>query len=627
MRFSMRGLRALWMRLRGMASARRAEDDFAAEIESHVAMHTEDGVRAGLSRDEARRQALVRLGGAEQARQAYRERRTLPGLENLLRDLRYAIRTLGKHRGATAIAVLSIGLGIGANATIFSMVSRFVLRPAPMGDPATLLALHTVHDGDQCCNNFSLPVYTDVRDQAQSFSGVAAYFELVPASISGSGEPERVFGQATTTNFFEVTELPMVLGRGFVKGEENAPEVVLGAALWQRRFNADKEIVGKTVTISGHAFTVVGVVTPAFHSVDQILGTEFWVPLGNVTQLVAILPAQDSRDSHWLAVVGRLKAGVTRAQAAAELNTLADRFALNNSKTDKGNHLVFEQAGSLEQGNRRMMMLFLTALSVVVLLVLSIAGANVANLLFAQAAGRQRDMAVRLALGATRGRLRRQMLMESLLLGLGGGVLGVLSLWATRALSRFICPRRFPRSSAFASIGACWSTLGAERPQRPVAGPGSPAWAASRPQACQRTQGRRHAGASWTPHQPAQSTGGRADRHVRRSALHHRALSAQPSKRGHHRHRLSVSKSAAPFRRSARARKITRRSAPRNFSIRVAAVAQSGSAWRCLRRATDVAPLSGGNRSDSFVTPPESVPITDASTAFADLYMVYAGIL
>ena len=439
-------------------------------------------MRAGLSRDEARRQALVRLGGAEQARQAYRERRTLPGLENLLRDLRYAIRTLGKHRGATAIAVLSIGLGIGANATIFSMVSRFVLRPAPMGDPATLLALHTVHDGDQCCNNFSLPVYTDVRDQAQSFSGVAAYFELVPASISGSGEPERVFGQATTTNFFEVTELPMVLGRGFVKGEENAPEVVLGAALWQRRFNADKEIVGKTVTISGHAFTVVGVVTPAFHSVDQILGTEFWVPLGNVTQLVAILPAQDSRDSHWLAVVGRLKAGVTRAQAAAELNTLADRFALNNSKTDKGNHLVFEQAGSLEQGNRRMMMLFLTALSVVVLLVLSIAGANVANLLFAQAAGRQRDMAVRLALGATRGRLRRQMLMESLLLGLGGGVLGVtFSLWATRALSVIHLPVPVPIDI---SIRVDWRVLGYSLALSVVSGlllGAAPAWAASHP--------------------------------------------------------------------------------------------------------------------------------------------------
>ncbi|HMD76491.1 MAG TPA: permease prefix domain 1-containing protein, partial [Terracidiphilus sp.] len=205
----MHKLRALWIRLLGLIGARRDYDDFAAELESHVALHTDDGIRAGLSPEEARRQAFICLGGAEQTRQAYRERRGLPWLETLLRDLAYSLRTLGKHRGATAIAVLSIGLGIGANATIFSAVNRFVLRPAPMGDPATLLAVHTTHDGDQCCNSFPYPVYADLRDQALSFSGVAAYNELIPASISGSGEPERVWGQAVTANFFSVTELPM----------------------------------------------------------------------------------------------------------------------------------------------------------------------------------------------------------------------------------------------------------------------------------------------------------------------------------------------------------------------------------------------------------------------------------
>ena len=475
-------LRAFWIRLRGLFGAVRNDQDFDTELASHIEMHTEDGIRAGLTPVEGRRQALIRLGGVEQTRQAVRERRGLPWLESLLRDCAYALRTLGKHRGATAAAVLSIGLGIGANATIFSMLSRFLLRPAPMGDPTTLLALHTTHDGDQCCNSFPYPIYTDLRDQAKSFSGVAAYFELIPASIAGSGEPERVFGQAVTSNFFQVTELPMVLGRGFIQGEENAPEVVLGAALWQRRFNADKQVVGKTVTISGHALTVIGVVTPAFHSVDQILGTEFWVPLGNVRQLATHLPEQGARDAHWLAVVGRLKPGVTREQAAAELNTLADRFALSNPKTDKGNHFVFEQAGSVQQGNRRALMLFLTALSVVVLLVLCIACANVANLLFAQAASRQRDMAVRLALGATRGRLQRQMLFESVLLGLGGGVLGVtLSLWATSALSTFHIPAPVPIDI---SIHVDWRVLLYSFALSVISGlllGVAPAWAASRP--------------------------------------------------------------------------------------------------------------------------------------------------
>ena len=230
----MRNLGSLWLRLRGLFGMRNANDDIGAELESHVAMHTEDGIRAGLAPEEARRQALIRLGGAEQTRQAYRERRTLPWLETLLRDFAYSLRTLAKHRGATSIAILSIGLGIGANATIFSMVSRFVLRPAPMSDPTTLLAVHTTHDGDQCCNSFPYPVYADLRDQAHSFSGVAAYNDLIPASIGGSGDPERVWGQAVTANFFAVTQLPMILGRGFATGEENAQEVVLGAALWPR---------------------------------------------------------------------------------------------------------------------------------------------------------------------------------------------------------------------------------------------------------------------------------------------------------------------------------------------------------------------------------------------------------
>ena len=478
----MRKLRALILRLRGMINSRGSEADFAAEVESHVALHTEDGIRAGLTRAEARRQALIRLGGAEQTRQAHRNRRTLPVLESLLRDHSYAFRTLSKHPGATAIAILSIGLGIGANATIFSMVSRFVLRPAPMGDPTRLLALHTTHEGDRCCNPFSLPQYNDLRDHAKSFSGVAAYYELIPASISGYGDPERVWGQGVTSNFFSVTELPMQLGWGFVQGEESAPVVVLGSALWHRRFNADPQIVGKPVVLSGHTYTVVGVVSPAFHGADQILYTEFWVPMGNLAQLVPNLPDQASLEFHWVEVLARLAPGVTRTQAAAELKTMASRFALSNPKTDNNSRIVFEQAGSLPSNIHANVVLFFSALSIVVLLVLFIAGANVANLLLAQAASRQRDMAVRLALGATRARLRRQMLMESLLLGLCGGLMGVLlSLWATAVLSSSRLPAPVPLD---VQIGIDWRVLLYSLALSVVSGlllGVAPAWAASRP--------------------------------------------------------------------------------------------------------------------------------------------------
>lgn len=470
-------MRALWQRF-----SRRSGSDFEAELESHVAMHIADGVRAGLSREEARRQALIRLGGAEQIRQAYRERAGLPWFESLVRDLRYSLRTLGKHPAVTAIAILSIGLGIGANATIFSMVSRFVLRPAPVSDPATLLSLHILEGRGQCCNSFPLPIYQDLREQAKSFADIAAFYELLPASIGGKGEPERVWGQAVTTNFFDVLGMRMAAGRGFAANEDSVPMVVLGEALWRRRFNGDPSLVGKTIRLSGRTFTVVGVAPIAFHSVDQILSCEFWVPLGMAAQLVPNLPPRESREYHWLAVVGRMRPGATRAQVKAELQAVAQRFARSYSATDKDNSFVFEQAGSLPPRERDAALIFLTALSVVVLLVLAIACANVANLLFAQAAVRQRDIAVCLAMGATTGRLRRQMLMESLLLGIAGGAVGVtLASWATRSISAVSVPAPVPLN---VSIDVDWRVMLFAFVLSALSGlllGIAPAWAASRP--------------------------------------------------------------------------------------------------------------------------------------------------
>jgi predicted permease len=473
----MHKLRALWIRLCGQLREPQGDADFEAELAGHVAMHTDDGIRAGLSTEEARRQALIRLGGAEQSRQAYRERRGLPWLEALIRDLAYSLRRLVRRPAVTVIAILSIGLGIGANATIFSMVARFVLRPAPVGDPSTLLALQRPDT-----NGLSWPVFNDLREQAKSFSGVTAYFALVPASIGDRAEPERVWGQAVDVNFFDVAQLPMMRGRGFTNSDENQPVVVLGADLWHRRFHDDPAIVGKTVTLSGRKFIVVGVAPVAFHGIDLIFDAQFWVPLGIAPQLVPNLPEKSDRKDTWLFVVGRLRPGVTRTQAAAELDTLARRFAVSYPKTDKDKSFAFVQAGSLPPQALNGVLIFLTALSVVALLVLAIAGANVANLLFAQASGRQREMAVRLALGATRGRLQRQMLVESVLLGLGGGVLGVvLSLWATQGISALRLPVPIPLKMG---ISVDWRvllfTFGLSILSGLLLGM-APAWAAARP--------------------------------------------------------------------------------------------------------------------------------------------------
>ena len=617
----MRQLRAFMLRLRGLFRSHRADDDFAVEVESHVALHTEDGIRAGLTPTEARRLALIRLGGAEQTRQAHRNRRTLPWLESLLRDIVYGLRTLAKHRGATAIAILSIGLGIGANATIFSMVSRFILRPAPVGDPTTLLAVHTLPQGEQCCNAFSYPLYTDLRDQAKSFSGVAAYYELIPASIGGSAEPERVWGQGVTANFFSVAEIPMKLGRGFVSGEDNAPAVVLGAGLWQRHFNADPAIIGKTVTLSNHIFTVVGVAPPAFHGIEQILYTEFWVPLGNVANLVPLAPKESAREYHWAMVIARLKPGVARSQVAAELSTLALRFGKNNPATDAGNSFVFEQAGTLPPRERNAVLIFLAALSVVVLLVLSIAGANVANLLFAQAAARQRDMAVRLALGATRARLQRQMLMESVMLGMGGGAVGLLlSLWATSALSTLRLPAPIPLD---VSVAVDWRVLLFAFALSVISGlllGLAPAWAAARPLLVNALRG-----------EDALARPGR------RITLRNLLVIAQ----------ISMSlvllcvtglflrslQSAATIDIGFRPANLLMMSidprvqgfTPAQTARFLAALQQRAEALPGVRSAvsTDVPPLSGGNRSDGFTI--AGRPAKNASMTFAELYMVTPG--
>jgi predicted permease len=361
------------------------------------------------------------------------------------REVGFTLRRLAKSPGFVMAAVMSVGLGIAANATIFAMVSRFVLKPAAAGNPETLLSLHTTWQRGQCCNSFAWPVYADVRDQAQSLSGVAAFHELVPASIVGRGEPERVWGQATTANYFDVAQLGMTIGRGFRSDEERQPVVVLGDRLWRRQFAGDAQVLGKTATLSGKPYTIVGVAPSRFRGLDLILDCEFWVPLGNVDALAPGTSNLASRDYHWLQVIGRMKPGATKANVTAELNAIAERLGKAYPATDQDGGFRFEQAGSLPPRDRSSILLFLGALSTVVLLLLAIACANVTNLFLAQVSGRQRELAVRLSLGATRGQLIRQMLTESVLLAFAGGLFGMaLSVGATQGLSAFRFPAPVP---------------------------------------------------------------------------------------------------------------------------------------------------------------------------------------
>lgn len=494
----MNRLGSFWRRLKALFLKTGAAQDFNEELEAHVEFHTEDGVRAGLTREEARRQALIRLGGAEQTHQAYRERATLPWLETFVRDVRFALRTLKRSPGLTSIAMLSIGIGVGANATVFSMVNRFVLQTAPVGDPKTLLSVYLTQTGEGCCNSFSPLRVQDLSEQAKSFAGVADYFDLIPASLRGEGKPQRVWGQAVSTNFFDVTELPLAAGRGFAGEEDKQPVVVLSEELWNREFHGDAEIVGKPVQLSGRTYTVVGVAGAHFHGVDQLLLAQFWVPMGMLADFVPNHPPMDERHASWVEAIARLRPGMSRPAAEAELGTIAARFSAAHPETDAGLRFVLEPAGKLNPRNQVTVQVFLSTLMAVALLVLAIAGMNVANLLLAQAVGRQRETAVRIALGSTRLSLQRRFITESVLIAFGGGVMGMaLTQAGIRGLAAFHVPAPMPLDLtlragwsvwlfSFAASVVCGALLGlgpaitASRPavsralkgEDPLAGPG-----------------------------------------------------------------------------------------------------------------------------------------------------------
>jgi predicted permease len=471
--------------LRALLHRNQRNADIEEELQSFREAAVQEKLRRGIPPHEALRQAIAETGPTESIRHRVWQAGWESTAENLWRDLVYSLRRLARTPGLVLVVVLSIGLGIAANATIFSIVSKILLRPAPVGDPHTLTTIYIDDDNGGCCNSLSMPTYRDLRDQAKSFSGISAYVDLLPASIGnsgGSGEPERIWGQAATTNYFDVAQLSLTLGRGFSPSEDTSPVIVLSYSLWQRRFAADPSVLGKTVQLSGHPYTVIGVAPRGYRGIDLLLDPQFWVPLGNLSKLATNPPNPARRDWHYLRSAARLLPGVTDAQAAAELHVLATDYAKQYPATDKGHGLRILPAGSIGPRDKRSVELFLASLSVVVLLVLSIACANVANLMLAQGAQRQREMAVRVALGATRAQLMRQLLLESLTLALAGGALGVLlSVAATSALSSFRLPVPIPMDL---SVGLDGRTLLYSLALSLVAGflcGIVPAWSASRP--------------------------------------------------------------------------------------------------------------------------------------------------
>jgi putative ABC transport system permease protein len=432
-------------RIRTWLSPRPVDQDFEHELQAHLDLLTDENVRRGMNLDEARRAARLRLGGLTQLKETNRELRGLAMLEAFFQDTRYAVRMLRKNPGFTAVAVLTLALGIGANTAIFSIVYAMLLKPLPYSQPEQLLTLFEAQpQAGVKATGWSYANFAEVREQNRIFSDMAGS-QQHQLTLTGRGEPSVVSTSVVTPELFSVFGQRPLMGRAFYPedGKPGAPAaVILSENLWRGSFGADPNVIGTSINLDKRSFTIVGVMPAVFRFPILTESQQLWIPL---VQDPLFGSWMERRGGHWLRVTGRLKPGVSTTQVQAELDEIGARLAKEFPAENDGWSIRFMPLKQLIVGDVKSALLVLLG---AVGLVLLIACANIANLLLTRATSRAREIAVRSALGAGRSRIVRQLLSETLVLGMLGGLAGIALAYAGVYGLTSLMPRDVPQVNA-----------------------------------------------------------------------------------------------------------------------------------------------------------------------------------